>query len=299
MDIQIITRGTRSLGYCFITYSTEAEAQKAVQTLNKRVIAGREINVEVAKPQEELTATREAKAAARKEKLAAKKKAAAEAKAAAGGNVDSAAPGATDAAGEPKKKSKSRKPRGRRARADDGEEAENAEAVASGTDAEASGAAAGSGKKRSNRKKNSPSKAALANGEVDLADGSKPTGKSVTKPRGPKGAPEGELSKTLVFAANLSFDVDDELLKKAFEGLNVTSAHVVRRRFGARKSKGFGFVDFASEQDQQKALAQYNGKDYLGRPLTLKVAVQGSKEQAEAAAGDEAQVATGSSNPAA
>lgn len=49
--IQLIKRGTRSLGYGFVTYETEAEAQKAVTMLNKKEIDGREINVEGAKPQ--------------------------------------------------------------------------------------------------------------------------------------------------------------------------------------------------------------------------------------------------------
>lgn len=51
---QIIKRGTRSLGYGFVTYESEADAQKAVQTLNKKELSGREINVEGAKPQSDL-----------------------------------------------------------------------------------------------------------------------------------------------------------------------------------------------------------------------------------------------------
>lgn len=39
-----------------MTYATEAEAQKAVTLLNKKEIAGREINVEGAKPQTEAQA---------------------------------------------------------------------------------------------------------------------------------------------------------------------------------------------------------------------------------------------------
>lgn len=54
MQAQIIKRGTRSLGYGFVTYETEAEAQKAVQLLNKKELSGREINVEGAKPQSDL-----------------------------------------------------------------------------------------------------------------------------------------------------------------------------------------------------------------------------------------------------
>jgi len=51
----IITRGTRSLGYGFVEMESEEEAHKAVELLNKKNIDGREINVEVAKIREEST----------------------------------------------------------------------------------------------------------------------------------------------------------------------------------------------------------------------------------------------------
>lgn len=71
----------------------------------------------------------------------------------------------------------------------------------------------------------------------------------------------------------------------------------MRRRFGARRSKGFGFVDFAGEEEQQKALETLQGKEWKGRPLSLKVAIQGAKEEAEAEAkaeGEKAEVVTSS-----
>jgi len=49
----IITRGSRSLGYGFVEMESEQAAEKAVQLLNKKEIDGREINVEVARPREE------------------------------------------------------------------------------------------------------------------------------------------------------------------------------------------------------------------------------------------------------
>jgi len=49
----IITRGTRSLGYGFVEMESEEEARKDVELLNKKNIDGREINVEVAKIREE------------------------------------------------------------------------------------------------------------------------------------------------------------------------------------------------------------------------------------------------------
>jgi len=49
----IITRGPRSLGYGFVEMESEEDAQKAVELMNKKELNGRNINVEVAKPQEE------------------------------------------------------------------------------------------------------------------------------------------------------------------------------------------------------------------------------------------------------
>lgn len=289
-NVQIITRGTRSLGYCFVTYENESDAQKAVSTLNKRVVQGREINVEGAKPQEELAAAREAKQAAKKEAKAAKaaeRKQQQDAKAAAAalsGETPNAAT-AEGAGSSEKKKQKSRSARTRaarerRPRADDGEEADKAPAdgeTAAAVNGESSTPAA---------KKRQPRAKKAANGEA-----------STRQPRGPKGAPEGEPSKTLVFVANLSYEVDDASLKQAFEGLSVSTATVVRRQFGAKRSKGYGFVDFASEQDQQQALSQFNGKDWQGRPLSLKVAIQGSREQADKESKDEATAATTTQAP--
>jgi len=48
-DANIITRGTKSLGYGFVSYATEAEANKAVEEFNKKELDGRQINVEIAK----------------------------------------------------------------------------------------------------------------------------------------------------------------------------------------------------------------------------------------------------------
>jgi len=50
----IITRGPRSLGYGFVEMDSEEDAKKAVELMNKKELNGRQINVEVAKPQEEV-----------------------------------------------------------------------------------------------------------------------------------------------------------------------------------------------------------------------------------------------------
>jgi len=53
ISANIITRGPRSLGYGFVEFDSEEEAQKAVKAMNKKEIDGRPINVEIAKPREE------------------------------------------------------------------------------------------------------------------------------------------------------------------------------------------------------------------------------------------------------
>jgi RNA recognition motif-containing protein len=84
------------------------------------------------------------------------------------------------------------------------------------------------------------------------------------------------------FVANLPFKLDDEGLKAVFEGFTVTSAHVVKRKYGATqgRSKGFGFVELADEAEQQRALETLNAKELEGRPIQVKVAIEADKEAA-------------------
>jgi len=49
---------------------------------------------------------------------------------------------------------------------------------------------------------------------------------------------------------------------------NVTSANVIQDKFTGR-SKGFGFVEMSDNGEAQSAIADLNGKDVGGRPLTV------------------------------
>ncbi|KAJ1550442.1 hypothetical protein HK096_006902 [Nowakowskiella sp. JEL0078] len=49
VKVEIILRGTRSLGYGFISFNTEEDAAKAVTILDKKELGGRQVNVESAK----------------------------------------------------------------------------------------------------------------------------------------------------------------------------------------------------------------------------------------------------------
>jgi len=126
-----------------------------------------------------------------------------------------------------------------------------------------------------------------ANGESAQTDANAESSEAKTrapKPkRGPKGAPTGELSPTLVFVANVAFSTTDESLKAAFGEYKVKSAHVVKRR-GGNRSKGFGFVDFEDAAEQQRAMANAQNIQIDGRQVSLQVAVQSDRHNADAAA---------------
>jgi len=252
----IISRGSRSLGYGFVEMESEEEANKSVELLNKKTIDGREINVEVARPREE--------------------------RAPAPAAAEGSSPAGDAATGSPAK------PRGR------GRGGNRRPAGASGSPAspavggDAPAPSAAAPKKRAPRKK-----------PVEKSEAGAPTGDAASPsavaprrapraPRAPRNDADRTPSKTTLFVANLPFTVDDAQLADIFKGLNIKSAHVVRKSNNNAKSKGFGFVEFNSEEEQLKALEQVNKKTVGERELSVKVALAEPVRAEAAATGDAA-----------
>jgi RNA recognition motif-containing protein len=74
---------------------------------------------------------------------------------------------------------------------------------------------------------------------------------------------------TKLYVGNLSFRVTSEDLHEHFaQAGNVTSANVVQDRETGR-SRGFGFVEMASDEEANNAIAQFNGTEYDGRNLVV------------------------------
>jgi len=78
-------------------------------------------------------------------------------------------------------------------------------------------------------------------------------------------------SQTTVFVANLPFTVDNAASLAAFKGVKAVDAQVSMRRGG--RSKGFGFVLFGNQADQQKAIAAMDGKTIDSREIAVKAAL--------------------------
>src|SRR6185437_16263858 len=72
-----------------------------------------------------------------------------------------------------------------------------------------------------------------------------------------------------LYVGNLSYDVDSSALEQLFAAHGtVESAKIITDRDTGR-SKGFGFVEMSSDDEAQKAISQFNGADYGGRPMTV------------------------------
>eukprot|EP00026_Physarum_polycephalum_P013120 Phypoly_transcript_13492.p1 GENE.Phypoly_transcript_13492~~Phypoly_transcript_13492.p1 ORF type:complete len:285 (+),score=66.30 Phypoly_transcript_13492:127-981(+) len=211
----IISRGNRSLGYGFVEMESEEEARKSVELLNKKIIDGREINVEVARPREEKPP------------------------------ADPNAAPANNGGGE-----------GGR------------------------GGAGARGRRpfRGRPRRRGPRPEGGAEGAPQGGEGGAPAQpRAPRQPRQPR-QPRNDADKTprtpsqdTLFVTNLPFSVDDAGLAEIFKGLNIKSAHVVRKH--NERSKGFGFVEFNNAEDQQKALQAIDKKTVDNRELVVKVAL--------------------------
>lgn len=75
-----------------------------------------------------------------------------------------------------------------------------------------------------------------------------------------------------VYVGNLSYNLTSEQLGQVFaEAGEVTEATVITDKYSGR-SKGFGFVEFASDADAQKAIEMFNDKEIEGRKLVVNIA---------------------------
>jgi len=72
-----------------------------------------------------------------------------------------------------------------------------------------------------------------------------------------------------LFVGNLAWEVGAEDLKEAFSKFGeITDAFVATDKFSGR-SRGFGFVTFANDEDAQKAKEEMQGFELKGREINV------------------------------
>ncbi|KAJ3190506.1 hypothetical protein HDU85_000808 [Gaertneriomyces sp. JEL0708] len=233
-EVEVITRGTRSMGYGFVSFETEVAADKAVELFDKKELGERAINVERARDKEpgEITARSVRgrrggpRGRGRRGGLRGRRRSAA-------GSASS-----------------SKSP----ARVDEEEAPAGQDGHASAQERDADGAP--------------------VRGRGGRGRGGRGRGRGrrfSTGRRDPAEHTNAETSKTTIFVANLPFKVTDEDLASIFKDYQVSNAHVVKVHSG--RSKGFGFVTVANEEEQQKVLNELKNVVVDGRELVIKVAL--------------------------
>lgn len=72
-----------------------------------------------------------------------------------------------------------------------------------------------------------------------------------------------------LYVGGLSYDTSEAGLKEAFsQAGTVESATVITDKMSGR-SRGFGFVEMATDEDAQAAISMWNEKELDGRTLTV------------------------------
>lgn len=74
---------------------------------------------------------------------------------------------------------------------------------------------------------------------------------------------------TKLYVGGVSYGSTEDGLRDAFaQAGNVVSAKIIIDKMTGR-SRGFAFVEMGSDEDAQKAIALWNGKELDGRTLTV------------------------------
>ncbi|KAI1491469.1 hypothetical protein F5X96DRAFT_668687 [Biscogniauxia mediterranea] len=249
-------RTDRPVGYAFVDLSTPTEAERAIAELSGKEIIERKVSVQLARtPQPAGEKTEGAT------------------------NGEGGAEGSKRrASGRGRGRGRGRAGRtGRGGRSDGGKDAIPANEEA--TDAAAAPEAT----------EVQPLTDITNNADTDRSEKNDKTDKTKKGPvreRRERGPPaDGIPSKNKVMVANLPYDLTEETLKELFKAYEPSSAKIALRpiprfmikklqaRGEPRKGRGFGFVTLASEELQQKAVAEMNGKEIEGREIAVKVAI--------------------------
>tara|TARA_B110000495_G_C22652551_1_gene386807 strand:- start:2 stop:445 length:444 start_codon:yes stop_codon:yes gene_type:complete len=75
-----------------------------------------------------------------------------------------------------------------------------------------------------------------------------------------------------IFVGNLSFDISEEELQETFESFGVVSRMKIITDRDSGRSRGFAFVTMDSDEEAKAAIEDLDGKDVMGRALSVREA---------------------------
>ena len=80
------------------------------------------------------------------------------------------------------------------------------------------------------------------------------------------------MQKQNLFVGSLAYATDDDGLKAFFEQIGEVERAKVSTDRETGRSRGFGFVTFVDEANNQKAVDELNGKELDGRAINVSLA---------------------------
>jgi RNA recognition motif-containing protein len=277
-------RTDRPVGYAFVDLSTPSEADRAIEELSGKEILERKVSVQLAR----------------------KPEAAAEKTEAANGEGSGAEGSRRRASGRGRGRGRGRSGRGARGGRAGGDTDDKVEGDAAAVDAPTETAPAAADDSEVQPLSDITNK----NNTDSTEKNAKARPQRERRERGPPA--DGVPSKTKVMVANLPYDLTEEKLLELFKTYEPSSAKIALRpiprfmikklqaRGEARKGRGFGFVTLATEELQQKAVTEMNGKEIEGREIAVKVAIDSpdkTDEEANAPEGESTEAATENKAP--
>lgn len=80
------------------------------------------------------------------------------------------------------------------------------------------------------------------------------------------------MNPNKLFVGNLSYKTAESELQDYFSQAGaVTSVNLMLDKFTG-KSRGFAFIEFATAEEANRAVEQFNNKEFQGRSLTVNIA---------------------------
>ncbi len=80
------------------------------------------------------------------------------------------------------------------------------------------------------------------------------------------------MSNSKLFVGNLAWGITEDELKAEFEGCGTIEELNIIKDQQTGRSRGFGFVKFATAQEAEKAVQTMNGKEIQGRAMNVNLA---------------------------
>jgi cold-inducible RNA-binding protein len=88
-----------------------------------------------------------------------------------------------------------------------------------------------------------------------------------------------------LYVGNLSFKTSEEDLRELFsQAGEIASVKIITDTYSGQ-SRGFGFVEMATDEAAQKAVTMFNGKDFMERALTVNEARPQAKREGRGGGG--------------